>query len=386
MYSSVPLRKITAALRVDIKMSWHNDDKDFLRAKNRVQASDISSEDKQAIEDLVNKLLATKIRKRRAVKYYYSLLAIIQRGYLRTYHGVTEQDLYKTLAEIEHTQAFGGMAKRDYKIAIKRMLEHLNNPVAPIIKTAAKPQYLPKFFLTIFDILKMAQSDGSLRDRVISSCFFESNCRPHEFFMLKREDVRFESIPARIWDGNGGLHKISLDVAFLNLSPDSKTGARNPPLIFTVPWLKAWFASSHNEYLFTSVLPGRPDPEDIADRNKQLLYPAALKAVRMLAKRAGIEKWDEVTLYSFRHGMNTYLSDVLTNAQQCEHAGWLQGSDMPRVYIHKKGKSMVAPILAPFGIYVDWQSDERRGWLDLMKAGKDTYMRPAGKIAAYKLK
>lgn len=44
---------------------------------------------------------------------------------------------------------------------------------------------------------------------------------------------------------------------------------------------------------------------------------------------------------------------------------------------------MVAPILAPLGIYVDWQSDERRGWLNLMKAGRDNGMQTGREIVAH---
>lgn len=355
-------------------MSWHNDEKAFILARGRVAAARIPEADKQNIFDLVEKLLATRLKKRRAVKYYYSLAAMMERGYIETYQGVSEKALYRILAEIENSQSFGYMAKRDYKIALKRMLEHLNNPLASIIRTAAKPQYLPRFFLTVHDILKMVKSDWPhLRDKAIVACLYESNCRPHEFFMLKRSDIRFETVPAKIWNGNGGMVNANLELAFLSLPPDSKTGPRNPPLIFSVPWLKTWL----------SVLPGSAAELDIQDRNNErplwidakglrIQYSAARKAVKLLARHAGIEKWGKVTLYSFRHGRNTEVSQFMTHAQQCEHAGWQQGSDMPRVYNHLAGMNLVSPILAPYGIYVDKRSDERNAWLELMKEGRKT--------------
>jgi integrase len=101
------------------------------------------------------------------------------------------------------------MTKRDHKIALKRILEHLNNPLAAIIKTSTPAKYLPRFFLTVHDILKMVTCDHPhLRDKAMAACLYESNCRPHEFFMLKRSDIRFEISPAKIWDGNGNMIKI----------------------------------------------------------------------------------------------------------------------------------------------------------------------------------
>lgn len=351
---------------------WCNVEKLYNNAIGRVQESVLKNEDKTAIFQLVNKLVATKIKQRRAVKYLDDLRLMIERGWLLTYHNLTEADIYQCLAQIEQHPDYDTYTKRDYKIAVKRMLEHLNNPLASLIKTSAVPKYLPRFFLTVHDILKIISCDWPhLRDKAIASCLYESDCRPHEFFMLKRTDVRFENTPAKMWDGNGKMIKINLELAYLNISQECKTGARSPPLIFSVPWLKAWLSNSvlpgtndpahpedrkktnHN----FSVLPVRSGKANQEDRNeylwtdirgsekgKQMTYEAARKAIRQLAASAQIENAGKVTLYSFRHGRNTEVSQMMTYAQHCEFAGWHQGSDMPRVYNHLSGTSMISPI------------------------------------------
>jgi len=159
-----------------------------------------------------------------------SLRLILERKWLETFHNVSEVELYSCLAKIEHQKDNGAMTKRDHKIALKRILEHLNNPLAPIIKTSTSQKYLPRFFLTVHDILKMVTCDHPhLRDKVMAACLYESNCRPHEFFMLKRSDIRFETTHAKIFDSDNSPIDIEVEIACLNIGADCKTGARSPP-------------------------------------------------------------------------------------------------------------------------------------------------------------
>jgi integrase len=353
---------------------WYDVEKAYSIAKNRVMRSNkISKKDKTAINKLLNKLLAsTKIKKRRAIKYYDNLRLMLERNNVPTYHDLTEEHLDSCLSEIEQNPAFGPLTKRDYKIALKRMLEFLENPLASQIKTSAGHYTIPEFFVSIHDVLKMIRTDRPLRDRIMAACFYESNCRPHEFFQLKKENLRFETILTKAWDGNGGMVEIRIEVCFLGISPESKTGPRNPPLIFTVPLLKMWLATINNsEYVWTGI--GNPGRDEVIE------YPAAAKAIRELARAANILNWKKVTLYKFRHGMNTYLSGVLTQAQQNEHAGWKQGSKMAATYIHMKGTNLLKPLLAPFGIMVISNQDEREAWLELMRIGVQLAAEPKPK-------
>jgi len=70
--------------------------------------------------------------------------------------------------------------------------------------------------------------------------------------------------------------------------------------------------------------------------------------VRGLAERAGIKK--RVTPYSFRHGRATQLANHLTESQLCQHFGWRQGSNMPRIYVHLSGRDVDNRLLELHGL------------------------------------
>lgn len=349
---------------------WYNEQESYNIAYNRVQKAQIKPEDKEVIFSLIQKLLATKIKKRRAIKYLDFLKLILERGWLPTYHNVTETQLYNVLGEIEQNPDYAPFTKRDYKLSLKRILEHLNNPLSKLINTAVKRTYTARFFLRPSDILQMVSSDHPhLRDKAIVACFHESNCRPHEFFKLKRKDITFLTHPAKIWDGNGGMIPIQLTTAILNIPDDSKTGFRPVPLIFTVPYLQAWLRESH------------PDPEEyiwdkLNTKGDGIEYNTARKLIKNISKHAGIKRHKEIQLYSFRRGRNTELSQLLSYSQHCVHAGWTQDSDMPRVYNQITGIALLTPLLAPYGIILDTKTDDRQSWLSIMKMGKDLINEP----------
>jgi len=323
-----------------------------------LQCPCIAEADKTAICNMVDKLLATRIKKRRAEKYYSFNRHIIERGWLSSFHNVTEQQLYRCLAKIQQLEV-ATETKRDYKIVIKRMLEYLDNPLYKQIRTSSHNHMnrLPRYYLTVFDVLKMVKSEHPhLRDKAMAACLYESGCRPHEFFMLRERDVRFECIPVKIKD-----IKTSLEVARLNINPECKTGARSPPLIFTVPWLKAWMKNSESkEYLWTEIRG--------VNKGRLISYSAARKAIKLLALNAGLDA-SRVSLYSFRHGRNTEVSRILSYAEQCEYAGWIQGSDMPRIYNHLSGMDMIEPLLSKYGISVVKKQDDKQAWLQIFKEG-----------------
>lgn len=345
-------------------MGWIADKYNSAKTHFLISAS-LESEDKTDICKMMDKLLATKIRRNRAVKYYDNLRLMVERGWLHGYHDLQEEGLYRCLTEIEQNETLGIWAKRDYRLALKLILKELDNPLAGIIKPNKDrgKQQLPQAFLTVHDVLAMLESDWKhLRDKAMIACLQESCCRPHEFFMLRRHDVRYEIAPAQIWDGNGGKMKVDIEIATLQVSPESKTGARAVPLVFSVPWLKAWLRQSGNTEFVWTKLRG-------ANKKLHIEYPEALKALKQIARCAGIPK-EKAHFYASRHGRSTEVCKYMSQAQQSQYAGWVQGSKMPRTYIHLSGKDVIAPLLSPFGITVESAQSERDVWLKIMKLGQ----------------
>jgi integrase len=135
---------------------------------------------------------------------------------------------------------------------------------------------------TVHGILKIVECDWPyLRDKSSVACLFESCCRPHEFFMLKRRDIEFEIVPAEIWNGKGGQIKVDIEIATLQVSNEAKTGGRLIPLVFTFPLLKAWLRQSGNTEYIWMKLRG-------ANAKQPIEYPEARKALKKIAECAGI--------------------------------------------------------------------------------------------------
>ncbi len=344
-------------------MVWLPDKYDV--SKTHLLSSKVQQRDKKTICELLDKLLATKIKLHRATKYIDSLRLMIERGWIPTYHDIGEAELYRCLTEIEHNENLGIWAKRDFKLSLKLILKELNNPLADIIKPNKDrgKQQLPQQYLTVHDILTMVKSDWPhLRDKVMIACLYESGCRPHEFFKATRKDIKFEIAPAKIWDGNGGQIKVDIEIATLFVSPEAKTGARPVSLVFTVPWLKAWLRQSGNQdYVWTKMRGANTD--------KAIEYSEARKALKQVAKCAGVPL-EKAHFYAERHGMATEMSRCMTSAQLSQFAGWVQGSRMPRTYIHLSGKDVIAPRMASFGIVVEQTHSDREAWLKIMRIGQ----------------
>jgi ribosomal protein L40E len=77
-----------------------------------------------------------------------------------------------------------------------------------------------------------------------------------------------------------------------------------------------------------------------------------------LTKKAGVEK--HVKPYLFRHTRLTELSNTLTEAQLCMFAGWEQGSDMPRNYVHLSGRDVDDALLRSYGLIKPKEEKEMR--------------------------
>ena len=57
-----------------------------------------------------------------------------------------------------------------------------------------------------------------------------------------------------------------------------------------------------------------------------------------MAERAGIKK--RVHPHILRHSRATVLAKYLPEAVLCEYFGWVQGSDVPAVYVHLSGRDL----------------------------------------------
>ncbi len=158
------------------------------------------------------------------------------------------------------------------------------------------------------------------RDKALIAVGYEGGFRIGELANIRIKDVEFKIV-------NGHL-KAKVRVY-------GKTGERKIPLVMSAPLLKTWMEAH----------PLNNDPEavvfcSISNRKlgESMEYQAFSRIIKTLAKKAGIKK--RVYPHMLRHSRATVLAKHLPEAVLCEYFGWVQGSDIPAVYVHLSGRDL----------------------------------------------
>ena len=259
----------------------------------------------------------------------------------KTFKEVTKKDIIKLIQTIE-SQGYTANTKHDYKIAIKKFFRWLGGSdeypeEVKWIKSTVKrnDSKIPEELLTLDEIGKMIDTAEHPRNKAITSSIYESGCRPTEFLSFSIKHVVFDKYGAQLTIVKG------------------KTGMRKIRLISSVPHLAAWI----------EMHPLRDNPDaplwvaiGTRNRNKPILYRNLREQLAVLAKKAGIRK--RVYPYLFRHTAATHMANHLTEAQMCQYFGWVQGSNMPRVYVHLSGRDLDEPILLMHGLKKEEERNE----------------------------
>jgi integrase len=164
------------------------------------------------------------------------------------------------------------------------------------------------------DISKMIENCNHPRDKALISCFYEGGLRASELLTMKIGDVNF--------DNRGCFIMVR-----------GKTGPRRVRLI-TSHYLSDWIAC------LPSKTPETPIWTSLSTnhRGKPFTYTSLRNLLRKIAQRAEIRK--RVNPHIFRHSRASQLANKLTESQLNEHFGWVQGSDMTRIYVHLSGRNL----------------------------------------------
>ena len=325
----------------------------FKKISGRADKIDgISEENKEIIDKFACDCYADGLTKNRVDKY---------RGYLlhlaaalgKNLIDVTKEDLKRLVAEIECSD-YMDWTKHDYKVTLKKFWKWLRQTddtypeeVRWIRTTLKKARVkLPEDLLTLEDVRKLIESATNIRDKALISVLYESGCRISEILSMRIKDVLLEEPTCA-------------------LRVSGKEGSRRILLVNSTPYLANWLShcahkNDPQEFLWTSI--------GSKNRGKVLQYNSAREILKAVALKAGIKK--RVNPHLFRHSRATFLANKLTEAQMCEYLGWVQGSDMPRVYVHLSGRDVDEAILEMNGFEVETASSAREG---MQKLEKNTY-------------
>jgi len=317
--------------RIDI----YDYEKTYRRAAERLKSDPkICKENKQNITKFTDHLLIRGISKPRVIKYI-NHLAVLARIASNPFRQLRKEDIERLVSQI-NAAGYTEHTKRDYKIVLKRFYqwlracnedEHEYPTEVKWIKTRLHTKrLLPEALLTTREIKMLIEATENLRDRALILTHYESGCRIGETLSLHILHVRFDQYGA---------------VLIVN----GKTGPRRVRVIAAAPALASWL----------SIHPMRHDPNaplwvglGTVGRHEPLNYSGVRALLRRLAKKTDLNK--RLYTHLLRHTRATELASILTEAQMKELLGWVQGSDMPSVYVHLSGRDVDSALLKAHGI------------------------------------
>jgi site-specific recombinase XerD len=315
-----------------VKRDVHRYDLRINAALRNIETNGFHRGNKDDLQEFYEHMVAEGLSKGRISKYLYHLIKI-EKWLGKSFKEATKKDIIKLIQTIEG-QDYTANTRHDYKITIKKFFRWLSNSEeypeeVKWIKSTVKrnDSKIPEELLTIDEIKKMVETAEHPRNKAIASAIYESGCRPTEFLSFKIKHIVFDKYGAQLTISEG------------------KTGMRKIRLLSSVPHLAAWI----------EMHPMRDNPDSLVwiaigtrNRNKPILYRNLRQCIARIANKAGIRK--KVYPYLFRHTAATHLANHLTEAQMCQYFGWVQGSKMPRVYVHLSGKDLDEPILRMHGV------------------------------------
>ena len=305
-------------MRIDI----YNIEEKLTSAERHVKNSDISDQDKQLIIQFEDHLMLEEgLSVHRIVKYLYTLVKINK--HLGTSFQEASKDDIMTFVKWLRTSEYSTWTKRDYKLVLKKFYAWLEQSTLTdwIKLDRAKSELLPEELVTEQDILDMILAADSEMVRAFVSVLYETGARIGEVGSLQVQHI----VPDQL----GAI-----------LHVDGKTGPRGPRIVWSAAYLEEWL-DSHPASTGTA-------PVWISQYGTAMGYGGLRKMFLACARAAGIDK--RVYHHLLRHGRATNISGYLSESRLDEYFGWVQGSGMPRHYIHLAGQGANNNVLAMYGL------------------------------------
>jgi len=312
--------------------SFHNYERKLERRIDLIKKSDFSPKNKHAILDFADHCFSEGLSIPRVEKYV-GHLKYLASLFSRDFADATKADIELLVRTIQQS-SYSEWTKQDLKLTIKKFYRWLRGasedpPETAWIKLSRRNcnNRLPDELLTEEDISRLIEACHDARDRAFVSMLYETGCRIGEIALMRIKHV----LPH--------IHGFRIVVT-------GKTGTRRLLIVASAPYLTDWLnihpRKSHpQEYLWISK----------DHRSALLSYKRIRDILDAAAKRAGIKK--RINPHSFRHSRATHLANHLTEAQMNEVFGWIQGSNMPSIYVHLSGRDVDNALLKTYGIAAD---------------------------------
>jgi len=306
-----------------------------------LKQSNIPEKSKQLILDFKDDLIVDGVKALRIKRYLQTMRIVNEKFVKKPLDEWTEKDLKKVLAKIE-TNGYTVQTINEFRKGLRRFFRWLHGedwPGMKLLKGDRKDNRKPDV-LTHEEIMAMIEAAKNPRDKAIIAVGYEGGLRIGELASIQWKDV--------VWDEIGAKIRVS-----------GKTGERVIPLIWAASYLRDWM-ECHPHYDMNRM---EPDPNAFVFVNigspgygEPMKYRMLSNVIKKAAQKAGIKK--RVHPHILRHSRATFAANYLTEAQMCEFFGWVQGSDMPRIYVHLSGRDIDRAIYRMYGLEVEDEEDK----------------------------
>ncbi|RLI77651.1 hypothetical protein DRP04_11110 [Archaeoglobales archaeon] len=310
----------------------HRIERALERQFKKLESENFCEENKELIKCFARDLKIRGVSDFR-INRYIQTLRVLHRWKDKPFSEWNEEDLKDVLFEIENN-GYKLHTIKEFKKGMRMFFRWLNGEDWQGLKVLRgdkldkrKPDVLSEG-----EVEKMIEAAVNARDRAIIAVGYEAGLRIGELASLTWGRV--------IWTEWGAKIKVH-----------GKTGERVIPIVLAASYLKDWFIE-HPAY---DLRTGNIDPNALVfvringrDAGKPMSYTMFSKVIKKAAERAGIKK--RVYPHILRHTRATVLANHLTEQQMNIYFGWVQGSDMPAVYVHLSGRDIEGAIKRVYGL------------------------------------
>lgn len=317
--------------------------------KDIMESKKIHPKNKEGFESFYNYLQAKDLRPNSLKLNAYNLNKALTALGKIPYDKATQNDINRTVAKIYNLMSsvtkeptpLSDKNKSEIITSLKQFYRYLlgkgefyPDVIRQIKAKKVTRNIMPEDILKEDDIVKMLDVCQNLRDRALIAALYDTGARVGELLEVRLKDISLKTNPARIT-----LASIS----------GGKTGTRNIPIVWCVPYLQ--------DYIKERERKGRKlTADDIIWRSEgfytKLNKPLDSDAVRLMlarvAKRAKVAK--AVNPHAFRHARASYYANHMTEQQMKLFFGWTANSNMASVYVHLSTADLDNEVLRASGV------------------------------------
>lgn len=307
--------------------------KELKRELERVRKADFCEKNKEILLKYARELQIEGIKPVRIIRYLKTL-RIVQRWKNKPFKEWTVEDLKDVVFEIENN-GYSVHTINEFRKGLRKFFKWLNGKDwegLDIVRGERKDDRKPDV-LSEEEISRMIEAAVNERDRAIIAIGYEAGLRVGELASLTWGNV--------IWTDWGAKIKVR-----------GKTGERVIPIVMAASYLREWMLCHPAYDINTGQI---TDPKTLVfvringkDAGKPMSYQVFSKVIKKAAEKAGIRK--RVYPHILRHSRATVLANHLTEQQMNLYFGWVQGSDMPAVYVHLSGRDIEGAIKRVYGL------------------------------------